>query len=71
MVQNGVHENGVAKAGAMQAVYPEALKTLKEVDPDVYGIIEDEKRRQWYAQIAGMTNHHCWILRNWHLTNIV
>lgn len=27
----------------------EALKTLVEVDPELHGIIEDEKRRQWCA----------------------
>lgn len=33
--------------------FPEALKTLAEVDPELHSIIEDEKRRQWYARGAG------------------
>ena len=33
----------------MEAVFPEALKSLQEADPEVYGIIEDEKKRQWCA----------------------
>lgn len=31
----------------MDAVFPEGLKHLQEADPEVYGIIEDEKKRQW------------------------
>lgn len=43
--------NGVAGHGkTMQAVFPEALKSLAEVDPEVAAIIEDEKRRQWCAR---------------------
>jgi len=30
----------------MNEVFPEALKRLSEADPEVFGIIEDEKRRQ-------------------------
>ena len=45
--------NGVAGHGqAMEAVFPEALKTLADADPEVAAIIEDEKRRQWCAQAA-------------------
>ncbi|CAG9463896.1 unnamed protein product [Pedinophyceae sp. YPF-701] len=31
----------------MDGVFPEALKALKDADPEVYGIIQDEKKRQW------------------------
>eukprot|EP01024_Parvocaulis_polyphysoides_P028548 TRINITY_DN2579_c0_g2_i1.p1 TRINITY_DN2579_c0_g2~~TRINITY_DN2579_c0_g2_i1.p1 ORF type:complete len:521 (+),score=75.65 TRINITY_DN2579_c0_g2_i1:132-1565(+) len=31
----------------MQSVFPEALDTLKHADPEVFGIIEQEKQRQW------------------------
>jgi glycine hydroxymethyltransferase len=31
----------------MDSVFPEGLKRLREADPEVYGIIEDEKERQW------------------------
>jgi glycine hydroxymethyltransferase len=36
-----------AANNSMQAVFPEALKPLAQADPEVYSIIEDEKRRQW------------------------
>lgn len=40
--------NGLAGHGqAMEAVFPEALKTLADADPEMAAIIEDEKRRQW------------------------
>ena len=31
----------------MDAIFPEAHTPLAEYDPEVYGIIEDEKARQW------------------------
>jgi hypothetical protein len=31
----------------MEGVFPEALTPLSVADPEVFGIIEDEKRRQW------------------------
>lgn len=31
----------------MESVFPEALQSLREADPEVFGIIEDEKERQW------------------------
>lgn len=31
----------------MDAVFPSALRSLKEDDPEVYSIIQDEKIRQW------------------------
>jgi hypothetical protein len=43
-----VTANGHASGSVMEAVFPEALKSLKEADPEVYGIIEDEKARQWW-----------------------
>ena len=38
--------NGSTK-GAMARVFPEALSSLKQADPELYSIIQDEKRRQW------------------------
>lgn len=32
---------------AMDAVFPESLSVLEDVDPEVASIIEDEKARQW------------------------
>jgi len=34
----------------MQGVFPEALSSLKNADPELFSIIEDEKERQWYVQ---------------------
>lgn len=31
----------------MEGVFPECHSTLKAADPEVFGIIEDEKERQW------------------------
>ena len=46
-----VGANGVAGHGqAMEAVFPEAMKTLTDADPEMAAIIEDEKRRQWCAR---------------------
>ena len=33
----------------MQGVFPEALSSLKNADPELFSIIEDEKERQWYV----------------------
>ena len=38
---------------AMESVFPEALKPLAEYDPEVYGILEDEKKRQWCVGWGG------------------
>ena len=35
------------KLSSMQGVFPEALQSLREADPEVHGIIQDEKKRQW------------------------
>eukprot|EP00879_Flechtneria_rotunda_P012138 GHRR01012677.1.p1 GENE.GHRR01012677.1~~GHRR01012677.1.p1 ORF type:complete len:468 (+),score=154.35 GHRR01012677.1:121-1524(+) len=42
-MQNG-HK---VSSAALQEVFPEALSSLQEADPEIYGIIQDEKRRQW------------------------
>lgn len=34
----------------MDPVFPSALKSLQEDDPEVYAIIQDEKVRQWCVQ---------------------
>ena len=39
--------NGNHSQPAMDAVFPEAHRSLAEADPEVAAIIEDEKRRQW------------------------
>lgn len=44
--------NGAVHSGAMDAVFPEAMKSLREADPEVAAIIEDEKRRQWCVAAA-------------------
>lgn len=33
----------------MQGVFPEALFSLRNADPELFSIIEDEKERQWYV----------------------
>ncbi len=40
---------GMATPAVMKGVFPEALLTLQEADPEVFNIIEDEKARQWYV----------------------
>lgn len=32
----------------MEGVFPEALSSLRNADPELFSIIEDEKERQWY-----------------------
>jgi hypothetical protein len=39
----------MATPAVMKGVFPEALLTLQEADPEVFNIIEDEKARQWYV----------------------
>ncbi len=37
----------------METVFPEALQSLQQADPELAAIIDDEKNRQWYgARIA-------------------
>ena len=42
-----ISRSSIAMANAMTSVFPEALMTLEEADPVVFGIVEDEKKRQW------------------------
>lgn len=35
------------KEAKMEGVFPDALTPLVEADPEVFGILEDEKKRQW------------------------
>ncbi|KAF8056339.1 SHM4 [Scenedesmus sp. PABB004] len=44
MATSNGHAHGPAP---LPRVFPEALLSLEEADPEVAGIIEDEKRRQW------------------------
>lgn len=46
MTTNG-HMNGSATAPALQGVFPEAHTTLKSADPEMYELIQEEKKRQW------------------------
>ena len=38
----------------MQAVFPDALTPLRECDPEVYGLIQEEKARQWCVLRPGV-----------------
>ncbi len=31
----------------MESVFPEGLKRLRDADAEIFGMIEDEKVRQW------------------------
>ena len=31
----------------MDKMFPEARKTLQDADPEVYKLVQDEKKRQW------------------------
>lgn len=46
MTANGVGNGHIAD---MTKVFPEAHLPLSEADPELYSIIEDEKKRQWYV----------------------
>lgn len=37
----------VKQAGSMEQVFPDALKTLREADEEMYALIQEEKERQW------------------------
>lgn len=39
--------NGVAHDSSMAAIFPEALQPLAEADPEVFGLVQAEKQRQW------------------------
>ncbi len=34
-------------AATMNAIFPEALQTLQEADPEIYNLVQDEQVRQW------------------------
>jgi hypothetical protein len=38
--------NGHA-ADPMARVFPEALTPLEQADPEIYALVQDEKKRQW------------------------
>ena len=42
-----------SKDNALAAMFPEGTMTLEEADPELYGIIKQEKRRQRYAVPGG------------------
>ena len=50
----------MANMSAMTSIFPEALKGLKEADPEVFAIIEDEKLRQRYVQGWGCSCVGAW-----------
>jgi hypothetical protein len=39
-----------------EAIFPEALKSLKEADPDVYALVQKEKLRQMCVETPTLTN---------------
>ncbi|KAL6771559.1 SHMT2 [Auxenochlorella protothecoides x Auxenochlorella symbiontica] len=47
MTQSNGNTFSAEKAQQFAEVFPDALKSLKEADPEVAALIEDEKRRQW------------------------
>jgi hypothetical protein len=50
MAANG---NGHAATGeTMARVFPEALTPLQQADPEVYAILQDEKKRQWCVFVS-------------------
>lgn len=42
---NGCHAK--ADASKLTDIFPEAHQTLADADPEIYGIVEQEKVRQW------------------------
>jgi hypothetical protein len=44
--------NGNGHASPMMRVFPEALTPLAQADPEVYSIIQDEKKRQWCVRLS-------------------
>lgn len=45
MTNSNGHVNGLS--ARMNDVFPEAHAPLAEADPELYGIIKDEEKRQW------------------------
>lgn len=39
----------MSSAERFAQVFPDALKSLKEADPEVATLVEEEKKRQWCA----------------------
>lgn len=49
----------------MESVFPEARSVLKDADPEMYALVQDEKVRQWYVstrKIAHATVEHHWMV---------
>lgn len=49
----------------MESVFPEARSVLKDADPEMYALVQDEKVRQWYVstrKIAHATVEHHWVV---------
>jgi hypothetical protein len=57
MATNGFHVSSEHQQD-MRAIFPEALSTLQEADPELAEIIKDEQRRQWCA-LAQSTGSPC------------
>jgi hypothetical protein len=38
---------------AMNEIFPDALTPLKDADPEVWGLIQKEKERQWCVRVPG------------------
>lgn len=36
----------------MDRYFPDALKTLSEADPEIYGLVKAEEKRQWCASAS-------------------
>lgn len=49
----------ISSSNAMEAIFPEALQSLAEADPEVFHIIQDEKERQWYEHIYDCQGCSC------------
>ena len=41
-------------AAGMEAVFPDAHTPLAQADPEVYGILQDEKARQWCVCLCAL-----------------
>jgi hypothetical protein len=50
-----LHVNVRAGNSRMEAVFPESRKTLQEADPEVFDLVQAEKKRQWYVISSMMT----------------
>ena len=43
----------------MDAMFPEARRTLQEADPEVFQLVQEEKKRQWCAARLSRTAACC------------